>query len=130
MAFNQVHALLIGVNKYRYAPRLDIPVASQDTDAVVKNLSDPRYCGYPADQTKILSDMAAIRLISWKYSSPSQSVDIEEFSPSWNSYITNSEKLNLRIRSALWLKMRSPASKPSLRMMNPAYRSSIQRLSA
>jgi uncharacterized caspase-like protein len=61
MTFNHGHALIIGVDSYRYAPRLDVSVASRDAEALAGVLSDPRYCGYPANQTRIISKADATR---------------------------------------------------------------------
>jgi hypothetical protein len=61
MTFNHGHALIIGVDSYRYAPRLDVSVASRDAEALADILSDPRYCGYPANQTRIISKADATR---------------------------------------------------------------------
>lgn len=61
MTFNHGHALIIGVDSYKYAPRLDVSVASRDAEAVAGILSDPRYCGYPVDQTRVISKADATR---------------------------------------------------------------------
>ncbi len=61
MAFNQGHALLIGVDIYRYASQLNIPIASEDAAAVAGVLFDPKYGGYPPDQVKTLSGVAPTR---------------------------------------------------------------------
>jgi hypothetical protein len=59
--FDQGHALVVGVDSYRNAARLDVPVAGDDARAVARALADPALCGYPAAQVELLSGPAATR---------------------------------------------------------------------
>jgi hypothetical protein len=61
MVFSQGHALLVGADTYRYASQLELPFASQDAEAVANVLSDPKFCGYLADQVSVLKGAAANR---------------------------------------------------------------------
>lgn len=61
MSFSQGHALLIGVGTYQHEPRLDVPITAADAEAVAAVLRDPAFCGYPADQVKVLRDDGASR---------------------------------------------------------------------
>src|SRR5215217_667018 len=59
--FSQGHALLIGIGRYQYTPRLDVPETSKDVRAVASILSDPQACAYPANQITILQEGDATR---------------------------------------------------------------------
>ncbi len=59
--FPNAHALLIGIGSYAHAPAMDVPVTARDAGAVAAVLRDPRFCGYPADRVRLLSDAAATR---------------------------------------------------------------------
>ena len=71
MAFINGHALVIGVGSYGPNPPLsasgdekrpgDVPITTADAEAVVAILTDPRYCGYPTKQVKLLHDGEATR---------------------------------------------------------------------
>ena len=61
MSFQQGHALVIGVGRYRHVPRLDVPIATADSQAVAGVLTDSQFCGYPAQQVEHLFDQAATR---------------------------------------------------------------------
>lgn len=61
MSFAQGHALLIGVGTYRDAPKLDVPITAADAEAVAQALRDPKLCGYPPDQVRVLRDATATR---------------------------------------------------------------------
>jgi hypothetical protein len=54
MAFKQGHALVIGVGAHQHHPRLDVPIAVDDAEAVADVLRDPNACGYPAGQIRPL----------------------------------------------------------------------------
>ena len=55
MPFQQGHAILIGVGSHKFIPSLDVPISVTDAQAVAEILRDQKYCGYPADQVKVLS---------------------------------------------------------------------------
>lgn len=62
MAFDQGHALLIGVGTHQAAPKVvNVPLTVADAEAVADILRDPRYCGYPPDQVEVLHDQTATR---------------------------------------------------------------------
>jgi Caspase domain len=61
MIFAQGHALLIGVGKYSFAPRLDVPSTQQDAEALATMLADPDVCGYQAEHIQLLSAETATR---------------------------------------------------------------------
>jgi hypothetical protein len=61
MTFDQGHALLIGVGTYANAPQLNVAVTTADAEQVAQVLSEPRLCGYPANQVTLLCDGAATR---------------------------------------------------------------------
>jgi uncharacterized caspase-like protein len=61
MSFSQGRALIIGVGSYRNEPRLNVPITAADAEAVAAVLRDPAFCGYPADQVKVLRDDGAGR---------------------------------------------------------------------
>ena len=61
MAFPQGHALLIGVGSYAHAPAMNVPVTVADAQAIAGILGNPAYCGYPADQVRLLFDATATR---------------------------------------------------------------------
>ena len=54
-AFDQGHAILIGIGSHKYIPPLDVPISVTDAQAVAEVLHDQRYCGYPGAQVKVLS---------------------------------------------------------------------------
>ena len=55
MPFPQGHAILIGVGSHKFIPSLDVPISVTDARAVADVLRDQGYCGYPAEQVKVLS---------------------------------------------------------------------------
>lgn len=61
MTFQKGHALVIGVGLYAHAPRANVPIAATDAKAVVDVLVDPRTCGYPSGQVKLLRDDEATK---------------------------------------------------------------------
>jgi hypothetical protein len=61
MTFVQGHALVVGVGSYRNAPRINVPVAVSDSQAVAAALQDPSLCAYPPEQVELLRDEAATR---------------------------------------------------------------------
>jgi len=61
MAFNEGHALVIGVGRYKYVPSANVPIAVDDAHAVMDVLRDVDLCGYPPDQVTVLQDADASR---------------------------------------------------------------------
>ena len=61
MAFEQGHALVIGVGSYEHIPYANIPISAADALAVAEVLADPKLCGYPPTQVTILRDATARR---------------------------------------------------------------------
>ncbi len=61
MAFQKGHALVIGVGQYAHAPRANVLIAATDAKAVADVLVDPRTCGYPPEQVKLLRDDQATK---------------------------------------------------------------------
>jgi hypothetical protein len=61
MAFDNGHALLIGVGTYSNAPKLNVPVTTADAEQVAIVLGDPQFCGYPTSQVTLLRDDQATR---------------------------------------------------------------------
>ena len=59
MPFQQGHAILIGVGSHQHIPRLDVPISVTDAQSVASILQDPGYCGYPAEQVRVLSHAGA-----------------------------------------------------------------------
>lgn len=59
MTFAQAHALLIGVNRYDYAPQLNVPMTATDVLALADVLRDPHSGDYPLTQVTVLTDTAA-----------------------------------------------------------------------
>jgi len=59
MSFQQGHAILIGVGSHQHIPRLDVPISVTDAQSVASILQDPGYCGYPAEQVRVLSHVEA-----------------------------------------------------------------------
>jgi hypothetical protein len=59
VSFQQGHAILIGVGSHQYISRLDVPISITDAQAVADVLQNPGYCGYPAEQVKLLSHTSA-----------------------------------------------------------------------
>lgn len=55
MAFQQGHALLVGVSSYQFVPRLNVPIAAEDAGSVAPILYDPNYCGYTEDKVEVLT---------------------------------------------------------------------------
>ena len=66
MPFQQGHAILIGVGSHQHIPRLDVPISVTDAQSVASILQDPGYCGYPAEQVRVLShaDASAASILS------------------------------------------------------------------
>lgn len=50
MTFSHGFALIIGVDTYRNAPEINVPIAAIDAAAVADMLQDSEYCGYPPNQ--------------------------------------------------------------------------------
>lgn len=61
MAFNQGHALLIGVASHAHAPAADMPIMLADAEAIASALRDEGLCGYPRDQVHVLTGNGATR---------------------------------------------------------------------
>jgi uncharacterized caspase-like protein len=61
MSFNQGHALIVGVSSYRFAPRLNVPIAAKDANSLAPILYDPQHCGYPQDKINVLTAAGATR---------------------------------------------------------------------
>jgi hypothetical protein len=61
MAFDNSYALVIGIGTYDKTPRMNVPITAQDAESVAEILRDPAYCGYPANQVKLLHDAKATR---------------------------------------------------------------------
>jgi hypothetical protein len=62
MAFDQGHALVIGVGTYPYAPRLNTAqITAKDAQEVAMVLGDATFCGYPQHQILLLHDEQATR---------------------------------------------------------------------
>lgn len=57
-AFEDAHALLIGVSRYQHLPPLR---ATDDVDGMVAALTDPELCGYPRDNVRVLLEEQATR---------------------------------------------------------------------
>ncbi|NEQ36508.1 MAG: caspase family protein [Okeania sp. SIO3I5] len=58
--FSHGYALLIGVGESAY-PRLSLPVTVKDTQAIYAALVDPKLCGYPEGNIRVLNDKDATR---------------------------------------------------------------------
>jgi uncharacterized caspase-like protein len=61
MPFEGGYALLIGVGSHTYAPSLDVPISVKDAEELCSILTNEAFCGYTADQVKILHDSSATR---------------------------------------------------------------------
>jgi DNA polymerase III delta prime subunit/uncharacterized protein YlzI (FlbEa/FlbD family) len=61
MTFSSGFALVIGVGSYPNAPKLNVPITTQDAKEVAKVLKDADYCGYPEHQVNLLHDSTAKR---------------------------------------------------------------------
>jgi hypothetical protein len=61
MSFDQGHALIVGVSSYRFAPRLNVPIAAKDANSLAPILYDPQHCGYPRDKINVLTATGATR---------------------------------------------------------------------
>jgi hypothetical protein len=61
MTFTQGLALVVGVSAYKYEPRLNVPVALRDANAVSEVLLDRQYCGYLESQVIALSEEQTTR---------------------------------------------------------------------
>jgi hypothetical protein len=61
MTFSSGFALVIGVGSYPNAPKLNVPITTQDAKEVAKVLKDTDYCGYPENQVNLLHDSTAKR---------------------------------------------------------------------
>jgi hypothetical protein len=61
MAFDQGHALLIGVDTYQHNTSLNVAATARDTQAIADILRNPSLCGYPAPQVTLLTGAAATR---------------------------------------------------------------------
>ena len=61
MTFSSGFALVIGVGSYANAPKLNVPITTQDAKEVAKVLKDADYCGYPEHQVNLLRDSTAKR---------------------------------------------------------------------
>lgn len=61
MAFENGHALLVGVGRYTYIPSANIPISVADARAVRDVVRDAAICGYPAEQVTLLHDDGAKR---------------------------------------------------------------------
>jgi uncharacterized caspase-like protein len=61
MAFDQGHALLVGVGTYAHIPAANVPITVADATAVRHTLGNPSFCGYPDAQVKMLHDTGATR---------------------------------------------------------------------
>lgn len=61
MTFSSGFALVIGVGSYANAPKLNVPITTQDAKEVAKVLKDVDYCGYPEHQVTLLHDSNANR---------------------------------------------------------------------
>jgi hypothetical protein len=61
MPFNQGHALIVGVSSYRFAPRLNVPVAAKVANSLASILYDRQHCGYPQDKINVLTATGATR---------------------------------------------------------------------
>jgi hypothetical protein len=57
--FSHGHALIIGVGNYQHEPRLNVPIAAADAQAVATVLRDPQYCGYLEAQVTLLTNAGA-----------------------------------------------------------------------
>jgi len=55
------HALLIGISAYQNGTLPPVPITAADTQAIAAILSDPRRCGYPAEQVCVLNGPDATR---------------------------------------------------------------------
>jgi hypothetical protein len=61
MAFNQGHALVVGVGSYVDIPESNIPISIVDAESVREVLQDPLRCAYPGEQVAFLHDETATR---------------------------------------------------------------------
>jgi hypothetical protein len=61
MAFDQGHALVIGIGSYTFVPQANIPISVTDATRVQEVLCDPHLCGYPPAQVTLLHDGTATR---------------------------------------------------------------------
>lgn len=57
-AFEDAHALVIGVSRYRHMPALR---PTEDVAGVVAALTDPELCGYPVENVRVLLEERATR---------------------------------------------------------------------
>jgi hypothetical protein len=62
MGFSTGHALLIGVGSYIHHDAVtNLPTTVEDARRLAALLTDPLYCGYPAEQVTVLHDEQASR---------------------------------------------------------------------
>ena len=61
MPFTQGHALVIGVGTYRNVPKSNVLAAVSDAQAVAAVLQDPRTCGYPSGQVRLIVNEGATK---------------------------------------------------------------------
>ena len=61
MAFEQGHALVIGVGRYAHLEGKNIPASKTDAKELTSVLCDPRLCGYQPEQVVVLYEEAASR---------------------------------------------------------------------
>ena len=61
MSFNQGHALLIGIGSHQHHQDLDVPITVADAQAVQSVLQNSSYCGYLADNVKLLKNETAVK---------------------------------------------------------------------
>jgi hypothetical protein len=59
MAFNEGHALIIGVRSHKFSPGNDVPITYSDAEAVYNLLVDPTKCDYLPAQVAFLHDDTA-----------------------------------------------------------------------
>lgn len=58
-AFQQGHALIIGVGEHLHASDYDAPLTGVDAEVIAATLIDPAICGYPHDQVSLLTNEQA-----------------------------------------------------------------------
>src|SRR5215212_593249 len=61
MSFPHGYALIIGVGSYANRPQNNVDDTSVDAKALAEVLADPRHCGYPRQQVRLLHDDTATR---------------------------------------------------------------------
>ncbi len=61
MTFSSGHALIVGVGRYQYMSKYNVPIAASDAAAIAETLKNPSICGYPEGNVTLLTDQAATR---------------------------------------------------------------------